>query len=184
MNEGNAELIAIVNGNPAKTLDKVIDERGLDAKIGGLDTLRTLLNQKKTYLSTVQFWANDEIYYEFNNSQYVSSPSVDANILYKVKFNASGTIKVSAALRVSTNEYGSGSLDIMINGARVVSLYKNSRSFEIAATTISVEIGDVMTFDMSSPGSAVAYLQENSLMLLAKVVKLSETGLLEVVASD
>lgn len=168
MDEGNGELIAVVNSNPLITLDK-------------------LLEDTKEYLSTVQLLANDEIYYEFNNLQYVNSASAtSATVLpYNVKFNVNGTVNVNALLRSTSSSAASVSFDIKVNGSVKASLRTDSTSAVSLTAKIAVQEGDIMTFDLNSnSGDASAYLSANSLMLLGRVTTLSQNNLLEVIASD
>jgi hypothetical protein len=165
MNRGNVSYLGLVNSDPKVPLDQK-------------------LKNTETYLSTVQLVANDEIYYEFNNPQYTNAgSSPGATVLpYNVKFNIDGTVNISASLKHSNVDYGSTNLYVLKNGTRVTKLRTDSETSITLTAKVEINKDDVITFELSSSAQeANSTLTANSLMILAKVVSLSEIGLLEVI---
>lgn len=183
MKSGDIDCPFSVNSNPKVPLDE-------------------LLRNVMSALCPMQFIVSDAIYAEINNECIEKNSSNFSKSEYlqpifitqKAKVNIGGTLKIQATTKreVPDSASGGGSpcLQIYLNDKLVKSIYIDTTNYSTNSVEVSVNAGDVISFALYGGIKALngggvwvsntAYLQANSIKILAEVKDTMTDGKIEV----
>ena len=166
MNEGCGELIAVLNSDTKKTLDKLLEE-------------------VKIYLATRVLVPGDDVYLQFEHPAVSDNKSTSGSTEapFKLKFNMGGTCDIGATISCSgSSDVRSVGLEIYINGERVGYASSSTNGAVEVKVRVNVEKDDLMSFKVNgATQESGAALTANSLKICGKAVKLGASGLMEVI---